>query len=46
VDNRLTMSQQCAFAARKASHVVGGIRQSFAGRSREVILPFPSTQPW
>jgi len=39
VDNRLTMSQQCALAAKKAIGFLGCIRRSVASRSREVLLP-------
>jgi len=39
VDNKLTMSQQCALAAKKASDIVGCIRRSVASRWREVLLP-------
>ncbi|PKU33637.1 rna-directed dna polymerase from mobile element jockey- hypothetical protein [Limosa lapponica baueri] len=39
VDNRMTMSQQCALLAKKANGILGGIRKSVTSRSREVILP-------
>jgi len=39
VDDRLTMRQQCALAAKKANGILGCIRRSVAGRLREVLLP-------
>ncbi|KAK4828085.1 hypothetical protein QYF61_023145, partial [Mycteria americana] len=39
-DTKLNMCQQCALAAEEATSILGCIRQSSAGRSKEVILPF------
>jgi len=39
VDDRLTMSQQCALTAKKDNGILGCIRRSVARRSREVLLP-------
>jgi len=39
VDNKLTMSQQCALVAKKANGLLGCIKKSVASRLREVPLP-------
>jgi len=38
VDDRVTMSQQCALGAKKANGILGCIKRSVASRSREVLL--------
>jgi len=38
VDDRLTMNQQYALAAKKANGILGCIKKSVASRSREVLL--------
>jgi len=42
VDDKLTMSQHCALAGKKANGVLGCIRKSVASRSRKGILPLYS----
>jgi len=39
VDDKLTMSQQCALVAKKANGILGCVKKSAASRSREVVLP-------
>ena len=43
VDDRLTMSQQCALADKKANGILGCFKRSVASRSREVLLPLCSS---
>ena len=42
VDGKLTMSQQCAFTAQKANHILDCTKKIVASRLREVILPLCS----
>jgi len=39
VENRFTMSQQCALVAKKANGILGCIKKSVTSRSKEVLLP-------
>jgi len=42
VDDKVTMSQQCALVAKKANGILGCIKKSVATRSRKVLLPLYS----
>jgi len=43
VDEKLSMTQQCALTAQKASHILGCIKSSVVSGLREEILPLYST---
>jgi len=43
MDDKLTMSQKCALAAKKANGILEFIKQSVASRSREILLPLYSS---
>jgi len=42
VDDKLTMSQQCALVAEKVNSILRCIKRRVASRSREVLLPLHS----
>jgi len=42
VDDKLTMSQQCALVAKKANGILGCLKKRVASRLREVLLPLCS----
>jgi len=42
VDDRLTMSQQCALPAKKANGLLGCVKRSVPSRSRKVLFPLYS----
>jgi len=42
VDDKLTMSQQCALVAKKANGILGCMKKSVDSRSREVLFPLYS----
>jgi len=39
VNDKLTMSQQCALTAKKANGILGCIKRSVASRTREILFP-------
>jgi len=46
VDQKLSMTHQCALTAQKANHILGCIPSTVASREREVILPLWRDPTW
>ncbi|KAK4827506.1 hypothetical protein QYF61_018806 [Mycteria americana] len=42
VDSRLSVSQQCALAAKRTNHILGCIKHTITSRSKEVMIPLYS----
>ena len=46
VHSRLSMSQQCALAAKRANRILGCTKHTITSRSKEVIIPLYSAMVW